>query len=314
MKTLEDVKDKWRNRFNVFLIESAYMIEKFDAEKADAALECLFEERGGCHKRNPDDDEAGPILFDAKKSILGNVIEIAEKKDKGKPRYDLIPGDALHEVVKVLSNGAEKYADRNWEIGQPWGKVFGAMMRHCWAWWRGEELDKESGLHHMAHAGVEALFLLAYALRKVGIDDRSLKQIINPPVEQTGVKAQARDIFLKGTYQKRCYGRDVKHDKNFLVTPCPNTESVMIGSIYCKEKCNYFLGVDKENDIVKCTYKDGGLKLRSSVVCTLERGYRGGFCTSIINLDPVNNNEGWKRCRYDLCQVGNKDELFKEAS
>ena len=265
MKTLEDLKDKWRSRLSGFLVESAYMVEKFDAERADAALECLFKERGGCHE----EEAKEPVQFIAGMSkearkladkILINAAgagEIAQKKDKGKPRYDLIPGDALHEVVKVLSNGADKYADRNWEIGQPWGKVFGAMMRHCWAWWRGEELDKESGLHHMAHAGAEALFLLAYALRKVGTDDRTLEQVAHSPVGQT-MKYPGRDVYIKDTYQERYYGRDTEDGVDMLVTPCPDegSDGVMIGSNFCTDECPFYLGEDSENDMIKCTYEE----------------------------------------------------------
>lgn len=190
---LNKLKDKWRGKLNAFLVESAYMACGFDYDRADAALETLMDH----HK----DDEivSTPFRTDGEKArseVFREVKEIAQKQDKGKPRYDLIPGDALHEVVKVLSMGAEKYDDRNWEIGQPWGKVFGAMMRHCWAWWRGEELDKESGLHHMAHAGAEALFLLAYALRKVGGDDRTLNKVVHPPVLQS-TKGPGRDFSFE---------------------------------------------------------------------------------------------------------------------
>ncbi|HKE56465.1 MAG TPA: dATP/dGTP diphosphohydrolase domain-containing protein [Pyrinomonadaceae bacterium] len=46
------------------------------------------------------------------------------KKDLGKLRWSLLPWDALEEVVKVLMFGASKYADRNWEKGMDWDRVF----------------------------------------------------------------------------------------------------------------------------------------------------------------------------------------------
>lgn len=104
----------------------------------------------------------------------------AAKHDKGKLRYDLLPPEALEEIVKVFTFGADKYADRNWEKGQPWGKPFGAIMRHCWSWWGGEKNDSETGLSHLAHAGAEILFLLTYSMRKVGVDDsKEEKQYLN---------------------------------------------------------------------------------------------------------------------------------------
>jgi hypothetical protein len=67
----------------------------------------------------------------------------AVKHDDGKLRYDLIPAEPFEEVVLVYTNGALTYADRNWELGMTWGRVFGAMLRHAWAFWRGERYDRE---------------------------------------------------------------------------------------------------------------------------------------------------------------------------
>lgn len=98
--------------------------------------------------------------------------EAALRYDADKPRYDLLPGDGLHELVRVYTAGAAKYAPRNWEKGMSWSRCFGSLMRHAWAWWRGERLDPESGLPHMAHVAWNALALVTYELRQVGADDR----------------------------------------------------------------------------------------------------------------------------------------------
>ena len=95
------------------------------------------------------------------------------KHDSGKRRYDLIPYDALEEIVKVLEFGATKYDDNNWCRGAAWSRYWTATMRHVVAWWSGESNDKETGLSHLAHAGCCILFLLAYELRGLGADDRS---------------------------------------------------------------------------------------------------------------------------------------------
>lgn len=97
------------------------------------------------------------------------------KHDSGKQRYDLIPPDALDEIVKILTLGADKYDDRNWEKGMDWGRYFGACMRHLWAWWGGEDCDRETGFSHLAHAGCCIFFLLAYEKRGVGLDDRHIE-------------------------------------------------------------------------------------------------------------------------------------------
>ena len=94
------------------------------------------------------------------------------KLDKGKTRYELLSPYALEQIAQVLTYGAKKYAPRNWEKGIAWGRVFGALMRHMWAWWRGENLDKETGLSHLAHAGCCLMFLLHYTEHRKEFDDR----------------------------------------------------------------------------------------------------------------------------------------------
>lgn len=93
------------------------------------------------------------------------------KYDSEKIRWDLMPSDAMQEIAKVLTHGATKYGDRNWEKGMAWRRPFAALMRHSWAWWRGEDCDQETGLNHLAHAGCCVLFLLAYHLRGMSIND-----------------------------------------------------------------------------------------------------------------------------------------------
>jgi len=106
--------------------------------------------------------------------IKGNVKTSSEgvKFDQGKNRYDLIPGYALNELAKIYTYGTKKYDDNNWRKGMKWGRIFGAMMRHAWAFWRGESLDPESGLHHLAHAAWQCFTLIEYEKTKPELDDR----------------------------------------------------------------------------------------------------------------------------------------------
>lgn len=114
--------------------------------------------------------------------VVKQGIEHANKLDEGvkfdddKPRYDLIPARPLEELAKVYTVGAKKYADRNWEKGLRWGRVFAAMMRHAWAWWMGETNDKESGVHHMAAVAWGAFALIEYSQTNKGQDDRLVER------------------------------------------------------------------------------------------------------------------------------------------
>ncbi len=98
------------------------------------------------------------------------------KDDTGKLRYDLLPPEALEELVKVYTMGAGKYTDRNWEKGIEFSRIFAAMQRHSWAWWEGEELDKEDGQHHLASVAWCAFALLTYL-------ERNMNEFDNRPIQ-----------------------------------------------------------------------------------------------------------------------------------
>jgi hypothetical protein len=94
------------------------------------------------------------------------------KHDTDKNRYDLIPAYALDELARVYTIGAKKYGDHNWRKGMLWGRVFGAMMRHAWAWWRGEAYDPVDGQCHLSSVAWCAFTLMEYERFKLGEDDR----------------------------------------------------------------------------------------------------------------------------------------------
>lgn len=99
------------------------------------------------------------------------------KNDAGKLGTHLLPTAPLESIARVLDFGAAKYAPNNWRKGLAYSRVYGAILRHLWSWWRGEDNDRETGLPHLAHAGCEILFLLDYHLgkpeRRTVVDDRA---------------------------------------------------------------------------------------------------------------------------------------------
>lgn len=105
------------------------------------------------------------------------------KFDSGKVRLELLPPELLYATATILTFGANKYADRNWELGMSWSRVYGALMRHLWSWWGGKaptsksflfgELDEETTHSHLWHAACCIAFLITYEERNVGEDDRA---------------------------------------------------------------------------------------------------------------------------------------------
>ena len=98
--------------------------------------------------------------------------EPGKKYDDGKVMYQLIPWYPLEEVAKVYTYGAHKYSEDNWRGGMSWSRLFGAIMRHTWAWFRGEDVDRESGLLHLAHATFGLFSLMEYGRNRQEFDDR----------------------------------------------------------------------------------------------------------------------------------------------
>lgn len=93
--------------------------------------------------------------------------EVGMKYDEDKPQYSLIPANALLEVVKVLTFGAKKYSPDNWRrVEDAERRYFDAANRHMWQWAMGEELDDETGLHHLASAVSNLLFILQFRLEE----------------------------------------------------------------------------------------------------------------------------------------------------
>lgn len=116
------------------------------------------------------------------KSIdLLNLKNSALKFDADKLPLDLLPFEALEEIALVLQHGAAKYSRNNWRKGFIHSRPFSAILRHLFAYWKGEDLDKDSGLHHLAHAGCELLFLISFIKTKTGVDDRYQEETKNEP-------------------------------------------------------------------------------------------------------------------------------------
>jgi hypothetical protein len=95
----------------------------------------------------------------------------------GKVGLQWMPFRALEEVAKVLDFGAQKYGRDNWRKGTNWMEFAGSALRHIGWWLRGQDLDQESNLHHLAHAACNCLFLLEYWLSDTGTDDRDVGQL-----------------------------------------------------------------------------------------------------------------------------------------
>jgi dTDP-D-glucose 4,6-dehydratase len=85
----------------------------------------------------------------------------------------LVPPSAKHFLALALENGANKYGPYNWRDHAISVSVYkAAAERHLDAFWDGEDVAGDSGVHHIAHAmACMALILDAMTLGKLN-DDR----------------------------------------------------------------------------------------------------------------------------------------------
>ncbi len=90
-----------------------------------------------------------------------NVGDEGRKFDKDKPRWELLPLGPVEAIVQVLTHGAKKYDDFNWQkLDNLSDRYYAAMMRHLKKTRDGEIIDTETGLSHLAHALCCGIFLL----------------------------------------------------------------------------------------------------------------------------------------------------------
>jgi len=138
---------------------------------------------------------------------------IAARSPLQKIRFDLLPIAPIVEVAKVFTFGAWQYGDRNWEAGFSWSRCIGAAWRHFTKWLLGEEYDDESGLHHLAHAIANLLFLLQYVITGKGVDDRQkaspafIAQLFEPINIDTVQKESNKDNRCTCEKPERCTGQ-----------------------------------------------------------------------------------------------------------
>ena len=113
--------------------------------------------------------------YQTKDSGMREDFETGSRRDtrQGKGRYDLLSPHFLRRLAGVMERGAEKYGDRNWELGQPMCRTWDSAVRHLIQWMLGET-DED----HLGQAGfnIQALIHFEEEIRagrlSPSLDDR----------------------------------------------------------------------------------------------------------------------------------------------
>lgn len=96
----------------------------------------------------------------------------ADRHNEGKAKWSLLDYPTIEGLVEVLGFGMRKYAAHNWKKGLPYTEIVDSLQRHLKSFMDGEELDPESGLHHVDHMQCNTMFLAYMSKHRPDMDDR----------------------------------------------------------------------------------------------------------------------------------------------
>lgn len=102
-----------------------------------------------------------------------------------------VPGPVLFEIGLAMLEGACKYSRHNYRVaGVRHSVYFDAVMRHLWSWWEGEDIDPDSGVHHVSKALAGLTVLRDSMLVGNDVDDR-------PPAKHVGFVKPMNEVAKK---------------------------------------------------------------------------------------------------------------------
>ena len=110
-------------------------------------------------------------ILNSNKTILQNN-KGGTKFDNEKNLVQLLPVISMERIAQIFTFGAKKYSQWNWSKGIEYSRIYGALLRHLFAWYRGEKIDSESGQSHLYHAGCCIMMLIEMEELRPDMDDR----------------------------------------------------------------------------------------------------------------------------------------------
>jgi hypothetical protein len=90
-----------------------------------------------------------------------------------KTPFHVVPIRVLWDVAEAMGEGARKYGPFNYrKAGVVYSTYFASTCRHLFAWYEGEDIDRESGLNHIDKAIAGLLVLKDSIIEGNATDDR----------------------------------------------------------------------------------------------------------------------------------------------
>ena len=111
-------------------------------------------------------------FYETRDQSVGEGGALRAKKQG--PFYDLVPFQEIADAYeRVAEFGAKKYDVWNWTRGLTRKQILASLLRHAFAYMRGEEFDPDSGLLHTDHLLWNAV-ALCHNVKHDGPDGRRI--------------------------------------------------------------------------------------------------------------------------------------------
>lgn len=149
----------------------------------------------------------------------GSVRDVRE----GKGRYDLLEPHAIKRIAQHFENGAAKYGDNNWRLGQPLSGYLDSGIRHCFNLLEGKT-DED-------HAAAAAWNLMAFISTKHWIDEGTLPSELDDiewddsEYGETPIRARERAVDQR---EREMDKRDKMVERAYLENLLPEFEEAVV--------------------------------------------------------------------------------------
>jgi len=153
------------------------------------------------------------MTFGIKDSGVRQEFDTGSVRDtrEGKGRYDLISLIAEARLARWYEQGAAKYGDRNWELGQPMMRYFDSARRHLNYHAQGHrDEDHLAAAAWNVFAMIHTEEMIARGLLDKGLDDRPSYIPPTDPEDYVVEVWAGKFGWLAGKFPKLTYGRALR--------------------------------------------------------------------------------------------------------
>ena len=100
---------------------------------------------------------------------------LGDQHNDGKVALSLCPAEIREWIASVLQDACEgraEYERNNWRKGLSWVDNLDSVLRHITAFEKGQDVNPDTGIHHLKHALTRLMFSVYYVEHALGVDDR----------------------------------------------------------------------------------------------------------------------------------------------